>query len=134
MELEINVGKGVSEKQLKAIQKLLEPFAEGLIGKGNRNKEVEDKSMDVPLYGKLKQIILSVFRYGQWFTSLDAREVFEDFYGVSIKTATCSTYLRRMEEEGFLISRKVGKMVEYRLNENRVQDKANLQGNYIFEM
>jgi len=118
MELEIEMGSDVDEKQIRAIQKILQPFAESITqgsidntATGHNAKQISDLS----IYLKLKNIIVEAFRYGQWFTSLDAKEVFEDAYGVRIKLATCSTYLRRLEEEGFLKARKVGRIVEYRI-------------------
>ncbi len=116
MELEIMVGKEVDERQIKAIQKLLLPFAESITNDhARRENRKEKREGDLSMYDKLKNAISVAFRYGQWFTSLDAQEIFEEFYGEQIRLSTCSTYLRRLEDEGFLVSRKIGKLVEYRL-------------------
>lgn len=118
LELEIVVSKDTDEKQLRAIQKILQPFAIGLMNGNESSKDASSiSSSEQSMYIKLKTAVKSIFRYGQWFTSIDAKEAFEDMYGSRIKLATCSTYLRRMEEEGFLIARKVGKIVEYRIME-----------------
>ncbi len=119
LELEIVVSKDIDEKQIKAIQKLIQPFALGLAAStSSSDAESGASSQEGSMYLKLKSAIRSVFKYGQWFTSNDAKEAFEDIYGSSIKIATCSTYLRRMEEEGFLVARKIGRIVEYRIAED----------------
>ena len=137
MELEIIVSKNVNEKQIAALQKLLKPFAEGLISQRdmkNVNSATSNNSSDLSLYVKLKSAVASAFRYGQWFTSLDAKEAFEDLYGINIKLATCSTYLRRMEEEGFLIARKIGRIVEYRIAEEFPEESSVIASNaYQFD-
>lgn len=118
LELEVIVGKDIDEKQIRAIQKLIQPFALGLSRLTDlSNNTLINSSLEGSMYIKLKSAIKSVFKYGQWFTSNEAKEAFEDVYGLNIKLATCSTYLRRMEEEGFLIARKVGRIVEYKLAE-----------------
>ncbi len=119
LELEIVVSRDTDEKQIKAVQKLLEPFAINLANQQKLNKESSTPEYpEKSMYIKLKSAIKSIFRYGQWFTSIEAKEAFEELYGSKIKLATCSTYLRRMEEEGFLSARKVGRMVEYRVIED----------------
>ena len=125
LELEVIVSRDVDEKQIKAIQKLIQPFALGLVGlTESTSNNSTNSSIEGSMYIKLKSAIKSVFKYGQWFTSNEAKEAFEDMYGLSIKLATCSTYLRRMEEEGFLIARKIGRIVEYKIAEEINEEVA----------
>jgi len=125
LELEVIVSRDVDEKQIKAIQKLIQPFALGLVGlTESTSNNSTNSSIEGSMYIRLKSAIKSVFKYGQWFTSNEAKEAFEDMYGLSIKLATCSTYLRRMEEEGFLIARKIGRIVEYKIAEEINEEVA----------
>jgi len=125
LELEVIVSRDVDEKQIKAIQKLIQPFALGLVGlTESTSNNSTNSSIEGSMYIRLKSAIKSVFKYGQWFTSNEAKEAFEDMYGLSIKLATCSTYLRRMEEEGFLIARKIGRIVEYKIAEEISEEVA----------
>jgi len=135
MELEIVVGKDVDEKQIKALQKLLQPFAEGLTQNSFTDNSLSGSRAhsDISLYSKLKYVISNVFKYGQWFTSIDAKEIFEDSFGAEIKIATVSTYLRRMEEEGYLISRKVGRVVEYKIADGQEEKLVATPDNYLFK-
>ena len=65
-----------------------------------------------------------MFKTGEWFTSLDAKDVYEEMYNEEIETSTCSTYLRRMEREGFLESRrsKGRKIIEYRIRDLEIAE------------
>ncbi len=118
LELEIEVGSDVSEEQLKLIQKLIAPFA---TSETNRNERKSRKRMNTEetTYSRLKKAISVMFKTGEWFTSLDAKDVYEEIYNEEIETSTCSTYLRRMEREGFLESRRAKgrKIIEYRIRD-----------------
>jgi len=121
-KLEITIGKEVSPEHLKILQKVLEKLAESNENhndkKGNsRRKSKKGKRDNGSMYMRVKTIIFSVFKNGQWFTSIDLREVYEDMFGESLGSTTASTYLRRLESEGILESRKRGKILEYRVLE-----------------
>jgi len=114
-KLEIKIGKDVNPEQLKVIQKVLEKFAESATPKNSssvKQEEVSSRSSPSRFF-KVKTIIASYFSNGQWFTSLDLRELYEEFYKESLPPNTASTYLRRLEKQGVLNGRKRGKMVEY---------------------
>lgn len=120
-KIEIKIGKDVNPEQLKVIQKVLEKIAES---SDERNGKVENRkknSQPSKRYGepsrffKVKTIIATFFNTGQWFTSIDLRELYEETYGENLGSTTASTYLRRMETEGLLESRKRSRLVEYRV-------------------
>ena len=117
-KLEISIGKDVSPDQLKILQKVLEALAIESASSENKSSE---KNRGESLYSKVKLVVFSFFKNGQWFSSLDLRELFEETFGESIRSTTASTYLRRLEKEGYLESRKKGKFVEYRLLEGSIQ-------------
>ncbi|MHA1615876.1 MAG: hypothetical protein ACTSX9_00985 [Candidatus Njordarchaeales archaeon] len=114
LELEVSISSDFGEKQLKILQK----FISNIISGANTVESSSEKPRartNISIYERLKQAISTVFRYGQWFNSLEAKEAYEELFGEEIRVSTCSTYLRRLEEDGFLISRKQGRIVEYSL-------------------
>jgi len=120
MELEVSISSDFNEKQLKLLQR----FLSSLLSSANESikenvvqREREGARSSTSIYERLRIAISSVFRYGQWFNSLEAKEAYEEMFGEEIRLSTCSTYLRRLEENGFLISRKQGRIVEYSLRE-----------------
>ncbi|MHA1590568.1 MAG: hypothetical protein ACTSVA_08220 [Candidatus Njordarchaeales archaeon] len=120
MELEVSISSDFNEKQLKLLQR----FLSSLLSSANEGikenvvqREREGTRSSTSIYERLRIAISSVFRYGQWFNSLEAKEAYEEMFGEEIRLSTCSTYLRRLEENGFLISRKQGRIVEYSLRE-----------------
>jgi len=120
MELEVSISSDFNEKQLKLLQR----FLSSLLSSANEGikenvvqREREGARSSTSIYERLRIAISSVFRYGQWFNSLEAKEAYEEMFGEEIRLSTCSTYLRRLEENGFLISRKQGRIVEYSLRE-----------------
>ncbi|MCD6491108.1 MAG: hypothetical protein ACP6IQ_00105 [Candidatus Njordarchaeia archaeon] len=118
LELEVTIDKSVSKEQLREIQKLLMPLNLGLgLIPGSPNKSEKKQQKRRSIYKELKEVISTVFKYGQWFTSLDVIEAYEEVKGKSLRQSTCSTYLRRMEEEGYLESRRSRKLIEYRITE-----------------
>jgi len=78
---------------------------------GERNVQLKGI---VPKYQRIKQLILLHFP-GTWFTSTDIKDLYENIFKEPIRHSTVTTYLRRMEEEGFLLSRKIGRYIEFRI-------------------
>ncbi len=122
-EIEIKADGELNKETLMALKNILQPFAGHITTPQNSPSSVGDPARQygepmedrTSIYTKFKETIMSAFRYGQWFTSIDAREAYYDLHGVLLKSSTTITYLRRMEKEGILISKKQGKMVKFRL-------------------
>jgi len=115
--IEISIGSDVSPEHLKILQKVLQTIAE----KTNENKKRKEnrkktkrKNSD-SIFFKVRMLVLERLANGQWFTSLDLRELYEEIYNEPLPANSASTYLRRMESLGMLTSRKYGKLVEYRV-------------------
>ena len=126
-EIEIKADGTLDKDTVNAIRSVLAPVTSKIAAHG-KMKFLPDKGGDtirtedspgtletMNLYAKFKDLIPNVFKYGQWFTSLDAKEAFHDTYGILLKPSTVTTYLRRMEEEGILISRKQGRLLQFRV-------------------
>ncbi len=114
-KIEIRIGKDVDPEQLRVIQKVLEKFAESSssqTSKGKQNNSSHKKG-GVSRFFKVKTIIATYFKDGQWFTSIDLRDLYEEIYKEVIPANTASTYLRRLEKMGVLKGRKRGKIIEY---------------------
>jgi len=60
---------------------------------------------DETLYGRIQGLISEKFTLKQ-FTSDQIRDTFEDIYNQPIKLAEVSTYLSRMNDQGFVARRK----------------------------
>ena len=113
-KIEIKIGKDVNPEQLKVVQKVLEKLAEPS-PRVESAKAKKSHSGGPTRYFKVKTIISKYFSAGHWFTSIDLRELYEETYGEELGATTASTYLRRLESEGILESRKRGKILEYRV-------------------
>ena len=114
-KIEIRIGKDVNPEQLKVIQRVLERFAESSSSQTSKSKQNDSSSKkgSVSRFFKVKTVIATYFKDGQWFTSVDLRELYEEVYKESLPANTASTYLRRLEKLGVLKGRKRGKVVEY---------------------
>ncbi|MGQ4892685.1 MAG: hypothetical protein ACP6IP_09410 [Candidatus Njordarchaeia archaeon] len=138
-KIEIKIGKDVNPEQLKVVQKVLEKLAESSQATGNsktnRSSTRGNSSSGGPTrFFKVKTIISKYFSKGHWFTSIDLRELYEETYGEALGATTASTYLRRLESEGILESRKRGKILEYRVINQEELEMAHTmvnQGNEI---
>jgi hypothetical protein len=74
------------------------------------SKDITDLSSDkLTIKERLKLFLKFEYR-GRWFTSLDVKERYERQYNEEIKISTVSTYLSRLNNEGFL--QKRGNRVE----------------------
>ena len=125
-EIEITADGQLDKETLNTLKSLLLPITSAL---GNNQSfdnqslqthdivvhDVEKSASTSSLYSKFKALVISLFKHGEWFTSLDVREAFQDSYGILLKPSTIATYLRRMEAEGLLRSRKRGRMIEYQV-------------------
>lgn len=120
-ELKITMGNDVSRSKIKAVKEMISPFAlDSSHANNNENKGKKRRHESNSLFYRLKVLIANVFRYGQIFTSRDVREAFREVFGKEVNPSTCSTYLRRMERDGFLTSEREGRVIEYRLSQNQV--------------
>ena len=122
-EVEIKADGELNRETLAALKSMLQPLTNHIAetqrhsGSTSSNDKIpaEYTSNKASIYTTFKEAITSAFRYGQWFTSIDAREAYYDLYGTLLKSSTTITYLRRMEKEGILVSKKQGKIVKFRL-------------------
>lgn len=60
------------------------------------------EALDKSLYERVKLLISTAFRMGNWFTTNDLCDSYQDIFSVNLKITTASTYLARLYEEGFL--------------------------------
>jgi len=129
-KIEIRIGKDVDPEQLKVIQKVLEKFAESSSNQTNKNKQNDssNKKGGASRFFKVKTIIATYFKDGQWFTSIDLRELYEEVYKETLPANTASTYLRRLEKIGVLKGRKRGKVIEYVLiDEGKLEAESDIE-------
>lgn len=113
VDLEIDITN--DPQRVNAIlSQVLQNIMSAMGAQQQRQVERESRERALSKYQRLKELILTHLR-GQWFTSSDVKELFEAHYGEEIRSSTVSTYLRRLEAEGLLVSRSVGRIVEYRL-------------------
>ena len=132
-KIEIKIGKDVNPEQLKVVQKVLEKFAESTVqnsAQAQSKKDNESRSVrnGPSRFFKVKTIIATYLSSGQWFTSLDVRELYEEVYKEELPPNTASTYLRRLEKNGVLKGRKKGKIVEYVVVDPSALDSGMNQG------
>lgn len=125
-KLKINMGADVSSSKIKAVKEMILPFASNSnpSQKSERspNQSTQKrKNSNTSLFYRLKVLVANVFRYGQIFTSKDVREAFEEIFGEELNPSTCSTYLRRMEQDHFLKTVKEGRVIEYRLSKSEIE-------------
>lgn len=65
-------------------------------------RDITDLSSDkLTIKDRLKLFLKFEYR-GRWFTTLDVKDRYEKQYGDEIKLSTVSTYLSRLNNEGFL--------------------------------
>lgn len=126
MELKITMDSDITKSKIEAVKDIISPFTypenSSKIPEMTAREESSTRSKNDSnnsLFYRLKVLIANVFRYGQIFNSKDAREAFEEIFGERINASTCSTYLRRMERDGFLTSEREGRIIEYRLSKSR---------------
>lgn len=125
-ELKVTMGSEITSNKIEAVKEMISPFAPSSGSPSKEENEKIEKNKQKKrrnknsLFYRLKVLIANVFRYGQVFTSRKVREAFEEIFGESINASTCSTYLRRMEREGFLTVKSEGRIIEYHLSENKV--------------
>lgn len=126
-ELKITMGSDVTRSKIKAIKDMLGPFTP-TSNEQNQNEQKKPirkdkgrKRNETSLFYRLKVLVANVFRYGQIFTSKDVREAFEEIFGEKLNPSTCSTYLRRMERDGLLTSKKGNRIIEYRLTDTEIE-------------
>jgi len=60
------------------------------------------EALDKSLYDRVKLLISTAFRMGNWFTTNELCDSYQDIFSVNLKITTASTYLARLYEEGFL--------------------------------
>lgn len=125
-ELKITMGSDVSRSKIRAVKDMLGPFtptsntqSQDKQKNSQRNGEVRRRNK-TSLFYRLKVLVANVFRYGQIFTSKDVREAFQEIFGEKLNPSTCSTYLRRMEQDGLLTSKKGNRIIEYRLTNTEI--------------
>ena len=123
-EIEIKADGELDKETLATLKSILSPVTSNLSqNMGEVDSEHQDREPETAtkrisnIYAKFRELIVSVFRYGQWFTSLDAKEAFFDMYNMTLKSSTVSTYLRRMEKEDILESKKYGRILKFRVRE-----------------
>ena len=87
-------------------------------GKQDNDRNAQLRGI-MPKYQRIKQLILSYFP-GTWFTSTDIKDLYESIFKEPIRHSTVTTYLRRMEEEGFLLSRRLGRYIEFKIADSIV--------------
>ncbi|GEM_PF-2994781 len=123
-EIEIKADGTLDKDTANTIKSVLAPLTskissamskDGASKDGDLGENDNGYTEGMNLYAKFRELIPNVFKYGQWFTSLDAKEAFHDTYGILLKSSTVTTYLRRLEEEGILISRKQGRLLQFRV-------------------
>lgn len=124
-EVEIKADGTLDKETIQAIKNILTPITSrmpsvastegGPSVSGTLENQEHAVMKNVNLYSKFKELILDVFKLGQWFTSIDAKEAFHDTYGILLKASTVTTYLRRMEEEGLLLSRRQGRLIQFKV-------------------
>lgn len=139
-EIEIKADGNLDKDTLNTLKSILAPLTTS-ISKKKHDETVSDadgtsSTSGAPkqsIYSVFKEMISSVFKYGQWFTSSDAREAFYDLYGTLLKQSTVSTYLRRMEKEGILVSKRYGKIIKFRLLDELCIASAQPQQRKIIE-
>ncbi|MEX0568162.1 MAG: winged helix-turn-helix domain-containing protein [Candidatus Njordarchaeota archaeon] len=139
-EIEIKADGELDKDTLNTIKGLLAPITASISKKPQENNIENTVESPQPssihktsIYSTFKETISSVFKYGQWFTSSDAREAFYDLYGTLLKQSTVSTYLRRMEKEGILLSKRYGKIIKFRLSDELCVASAPIQQKKIIE-
>ncbi|MCR8433165.1 MAG: hypothetical protein NDP13_00090 [Crenarchaeota archaeon] len=129
-EVEVKADGTLDKETIHAIRSILAPLASRIpsaaavrdnASLNNNTDDIAVNSQDafvrnVNLYAKFKELMLNVFKLGQWFTSIDAKEVFHDTYGILLKSSTVTTYLRRMEDEGLLTSKRQGRLLQFRIS------------------
>ena len=121
IELDVKAEGKIDGEAIELLKQIVQPFASALLRNNNRT-ELNRHDVDnfqqhkhSSIYSSFKETVLSVFRYGQWFTSSDAGEAYMDLHDVRLKKPTVITYLRRMEREGILVSKRHGRMIKFRL-------------------
>lgn len=112
-EVEIKADGELDKETINAIKGILAPLTGNLVNK--KQEERPKSSQNINIYSRFKQFILENFDPNEWFTSIDIKDLFEEHFGIKLKSSTTSTYLRRMENEGLLISRREGRFVYYKL-------------------
>jgi len=119
IELEIKADGELNKEAMATIKYLLSPLASSISERLEKRNisapEPANDSSNQSIYVLFKDTVMSVYRYGQWFTSRDALEAYYDIHDVKLKHSTVTTYLRRMEKEGILISKRQGRIIRFRL-------------------
>ncbi len=121
IEVDVKAEGDIDGATLDAIKYLIYPIASNIFTRRDHPRIRETSRTNIStqakqsIYSSFKETIMSVFRYGQWFTSGDAKEAYQDLNDIELKQSTVITYLRRMEKEGILLSRRQGRNIKFRL-------------------
>jgi len=76
--------------------------------------EVKQSISEMPKIERVHWIIKKIFLVG-WFTSKELQLAYEKQFNEPITLSTCSTYLSRLTDRGFLIKKGASNQLRYRI-------------------